>query len=143
MNLPRRVTLQFLQRIDSERGTSYVRELEMEVDAIPDRGAVMQFWDDVRLYGVKEAVLYVRNGPWSEHVASIGKAWGEISARIEKLTTYRVRNDAGIVSTWDTFKEAKRAIEDEVGTVELVREAEDRWSAKKDGEEVARIIRDD
>lgn len=83
MKLPKRATLQELQRVDSERGTSYVRELEMEVEVIPDRGAIMQFWRDVGLYGVREAILYVRNGPWSEHSDTISRAWDEIARRIE------------------------------------------------------------
>lgn len=51
-----------LQEYDLANDTSHVREIEMAVDAsLLDTAYAVQFWKDVRMYGLKEAVLYLRN----------------------------------------------------------------------------------
>lgn len=61
----RRLYLRDAQTLDLEHGTSRVRELEMDLDALlPCRPLiVMQFWEDARLYGFREAWLYIRSCP--------------------------------------------------------------------------------
>lgn len=53
-----RVTMNVLQSKCPDR----IREIEMAVDAVVfDQGVSMQFWQDVRLCGLREAYLYLRN----------------------------------------------------------------------------------
>ena len=59
----KRIFYKDLVEYDRRKGTSLVRELEMEVDgALTTPHYSVQFWKDVRLYGLREAVAYVRNG---------------------------------------------------------------------------------
>lgn len=52
-----------LRKIDLSQGKSLVRELEMSVDcAVNDSMYSLQFWRDCELYGIDEAILYVKNG---------------------------------------------------------------------------------
>ncbi len=59
----KRITLAILRKYDAEHeDSSIVRALEMEADsAITAPGYSLQFWRDVQLYGVDEAILYVEN----------------------------------------------------------------------------------
>lgn len=75
-------TLQRLEDYDINNDTSIVRELEMTADAAIDvPGYSIQFWHDVALYGIDEAILYVKN----QNVGDAGQLlekWNEIKLRI-------------------------------------------------------------
>lgn len=59
----KRIFYRDLVAYDRKNGTSLVRELEMEVDAaLTTSSYAVQFWRDMKLYGLKEAIAYVRNG---------------------------------------------------------------------------------
>lgn len=52
--------LQKLQQFDLAHDTSFVREIEMTVDGFsPHRLRVVQFFEDFRVYGFAEAILYL------------------------------------------------------------------------------------
>lgn len=58
----KRITLIDMRSHDSTRGTSTEREIEMLVDSITDfNGYSLRFWQDVRVYGLREAILYLQN----------------------------------------------------------------------------------
>jgi hypothetical protein len=62
--LIKRLTLSRLREIDDTLSTSYVREIEMLVDSICQPTIPqypIQFWRDVELYGLQEALLYLSN----------------------------------------------------------------------------------
>jgi hypothetical protein len=66
-----------LRTFDLAYQNEVVRRLEMAVDlAIHDRGYILQFWRDTKLYGVDEAILYVKNGNYGDYSA-IQKEWEE------------------------------------------------------------------
>lgn len=68
MPKPKRILYTQLLDFDFNNGTSLIRELEMTVDQeITTPGYVPQFWRDVELYGVDEAILYVKNGSYGNH----------------------------------------------------------------------------
>ena len=78
------VRLHEMQKHDEVNRDETVRELEMIADgAITSSGYPVQFWQDVQLYGVDEAILYVRNGKHG-NADIISKAWEEIRLRILK-----------------------------------------------------------
>lgn len=77
--MKKRFYLRQLVAIDRK---SYVRELETTVDLIPDQGYKLQFWRDCETYGVDEAILYVRNGPYSLFADEIQAKWTSILSRI-------------------------------------------------------------
>lgn len=78
----RRITKSVLDRYDAENDTSIVRELEMEVDScITSPGYGVQFWHDVYLYGVDEAILYIRNGNHGDW-QTLAQKWEAIRQRI-------------------------------------------------------------
>jgi len=75
----KRIDLRTMQKHDIANHDCAVRELEMEVDAALDpnyAGYTLQFWRDVNLYGVDEAILYVRNGKYGD-ADRIQKRWLE------------------------------------------------------------------
>ncbi len=77
-----RATLATLWKIDVAQDASYVREIEMTADtALTSPGYSVQFWRDVQVYGMREAILYVRNGNHGDADALLTK-WNEIQARI-------------------------------------------------------------
>ena len=49
-----------MQAWDLAHDESYVRLIEMSVDCF-GQGRSLQFWSDVNLYGLEEALLYLRN----------------------------------------------------------------------------------
>jgi hypothetical protein len=53
--MQKRITLLALREYDKANDTSIAREIEMAVDT-----AILQFWRDTSLYGLQEAVLYLR-----------------------------------------------------------------------------------
>lgn len=72
-----------LQKLDADYGLSIVREIEMTVEsAISERGYIIQFFTDARLYGMDEAILYVRNGKYGD-AESIQTKWDEIRGKIQ------------------------------------------------------------
>lgn len=80
-----RWTLGRLGQHDQQNGDCAVRELEMAVDAaLYHSGYSVQFWRDVELYGVQEAIAYVRNGKMGDH-AKIQEAWDSIRERLEAV----------------------------------------------------------
>ena len=57
----KRITLRMLEEMDKRDVASRVRRLEMAVDGCVTTTAYsMQFWNDVRLYGIREALLYLQ-----------------------------------------------------------------------------------
>lgn len=81
---PKKYYLRTLEAFDREHDDCVVRELEMEVDSIlnQDSGRIMQFWRDVQLYGVNEAIMYVRNES-ADQADRIEAAWEKIKVRLE------------------------------------------------------------
>lgn len=72
-----------LKAHDAKTDDSLVRELEMAVDmAFTSPGYAIQFWQDVQLYGIWEAILYVKNGKHG-NAATIQAEWDRIKIRIE------------------------------------------------------------
>lgn len=57
----RRVMFTMMRRYDAEHNKSLVRGLEMAVDAVVQGGTGhnIQFWNDVQLYGIREAYAYL------------------------------------------------------------------------------------
>jgi hypothetical protein len=57
-----RLTSTKLHEYDLANGSSYFREIEMTVDGMAnDAGIIIQFWDDVDVYGFREAIMLLRN----------------------------------------------------------------------------------
>ena len=54
-----------IERFDMQKSESNIRLIEMLVDScvseinFPTPGYAMQFWQDMRLYGLKEAIAYL------------------------------------------------------------------------------------
>ena len=58
----KRLYLSELEQIDNKHNDSFVRAIEMIVDSITNfDGYSIQFWTDVRTYGLYEAILYLTN----------------------------------------------------------------------------------
>lgn len=80
--MSKRITLSMLQSHDEAKGDSVVRELEMAVDgACNTPGYPVQFWNDVRIYGVEEAIQYFVNGGYGD-VAPVRECWERIKTRL-------------------------------------------------------------
>lgn len=59
----KRLFLKEMREYDQANDSNFVREMEMVVEAgLKDSAYSIQFWDDVQTYGLREAVLYVKNG---------------------------------------------------------------------------------
>ncbi len=81
--MKKRVSLNQLRKHDSDHDDSIMRELEMLVEGnLIITGYSIQFWQDVRLYGVDEAILYIRNGPYGDANA-IDAGWQRIKTRLK------------------------------------------------------------
>jgi hypothetical protein len=79
---PKRIFLRDLEQHDIKKDDSVVRQLEMIVDScITSPGYTLQFWTDVRVYGVDEAILYVLNGNHGNAFA-IKEEWEKIKVRL-------------------------------------------------------------
>lgn len=75
--------LSTLQVHDREKDDSVVRIIEMAVDSsVPEIGYSIQFWTDVRLYGVAEAILYLKNVISPEKFAELNVLW---EAQLKKI----------------------------------------------------------
>lgn len=58
----RRVYLHKLQELDKKCGSSNIRLIEMIVDGITNNdGYSVQFWRDVEICGLREAIMYLHN----------------------------------------------------------------------------------
>jgi hypothetical protein len=58
----KRITKLMLRQWDQKHDSDLVRELEMHVDAVLIRSDYSpQFWTDASLYGIDEALLYLKN----------------------------------------------------------------------------------
>ncbi len=67
-----------LQKHDLAHDTTIVRELEMTCDSvITPSDYVPQFWKDAQVYGIDEAILYVRNGGYG-NADAIAEVWKRI-----------------------------------------------------------------
>lgn len=54
---------------DEAHDTSFVREIEMTVDTyMKNNGRNIQFWKDVQLYGIHEALMFLKNDGFDEKV---------------------------------------------------------------------------
>lgn len=72
---------------DIEHDSSIVRELEMHVDVVLTQSAYSpQFWKDVRLYGVAEAMLYLKNQRPSVCLDSQSEQMKELEAFVIVIT---------------------------------------------------------
>lgn len=79
----KKVYLRDLQRYNREREESVVRQLEMTADmAITSPGYSIQLWRDVQLYGVDEAILYMRNGNHGDADA-VSREWAAIKEQYQ------------------------------------------------------------
>jgi len=77
------IDLRMLMQHDKKTGDSMVREFEMATDMLlTSPGYQLQFCQDVRLYGVREAILYVKNGNHGDWEA-IQQEWDRIKVRYE------------------------------------------------------------
>lgn len=77
------VNLRFLMNHDRIHGDCVIREFEMATDILLITPMYqIQFWEDVRIYGVREAILYVKNGNHGDWEA-IQREWDRIKVRIE------------------------------------------------------------
>lgn len=75
--MPRKenINLTQLRKHDLGHDDEIVRRLEMVVDSeIGSPGHIIQFWNDVQTYSVREAILYVRNGGYG-NADAIQAAW--------------------------------------------------------------------
>lgn len=71
-----------LEKYDAENDASIIRELEMSVDSvIRDIEYSVQFWKDVRLYGVEEAILYLENN--YHNYDTVKTTWNSIKERMQ------------------------------------------------------------
>ena len=57
---PDRFSLKRAQDQDLRNSSSWVRLIEMELDTSVDRGLVSQFFRDFTIYGLREALLYLK-----------------------------------------------------------------------------------
>ena len=57
---PDRLMLRRAQEQDLSNSTSWVRLLEMELEMIVSNGILLQFFRDFEIYGLREAMLYLK-----------------------------------------------------------------------------------
>jgi len=57
---PDRLMLRRAQEHDLSSGTSWVRLLEMELESKVSNGIMLQFFRDFEIYGLREAMLYLK-----------------------------------------------------------------------------------
>lgn len=73
--MAKRIIMRDIERYDESTGSSLIRELEMAVDAaIRDQGYSMQFWLDMRLYGLDESVQLLTPYGTSAGMVGVRKA---------------------------------------------------------------------
>lgn len=60
--MPKRIYLKDIYRLDDELDTAFIRELEMVLEYYAvEPGVVLQFFEDLRIYGLDEAIAYVQS----------------------------------------------------------------------------------
>lgn len=85
--MAKRITLKDVESWDLKHKTSHVRELEMAVDACNVGSFSLQFFNDCRLYSLKEACSYLCNYMDGEgRSIEYGKVVGLCTALQEKIT---------------------------------------------------------
>ena len=71
-----KVYLSTLEAYDKVNDSYLIRLLEMKVDAIvPQTGYSLQFWKDVRLYGVDEAIRYLKDVVNEKQYVELTEFW--------------------------------------------------------------------
>lgn len=81
---PKKLYLRDLEKHDREHDDSSVRLLEMVVDSLlPVQSYALQFWSDVRLYGVDEAASYLRNAYPDAKYEEFNKTVAQIRKAVE------------------------------------------------------------
>ena len=58
---PSRLTLKQAQKQEFKSGTSWVRLIEMKLEGLNNIGIMMQFFRDWEIYGLREALLFLKN----------------------------------------------------------------------------------
>lgn len=72
-----------LENHDREKDDSTIRQLEMSVDSVaPSIEHSLQFWKDVRLYGVDEAILYLEYNMYEKQSIKLKDTWNAIKNRL-------------------------------------------------------------
>lgn len=83
----RKIYLKQMQAHDLAKEDSTVRLIEMTVDGmLRDQGYALQFWKDVALYGIDEAVMYLKGSDCCRkdaNFAELDKEVAEVRAAIE------------------------------------------------------------
>lgn len=75
-----RITTNRLKKLDEKNGSSHIRLIEMIVDEITGNdGYSMQFWKDMEVCGLREAILYLeQHKPLGHHnITEYGKLYKE------------------------------------------------------------------
>lgn len=76
MTKPKKYYLSNLQEHDALKDDCVVRIIEMAIDdSVPNIGHSIQFWTDVRLYGVAEAILLLKDVISPEKFAELNVLW--------------------------------------------------------------------
>jgi hypothetical protein len=83
----KRLYLRELVKFDLAHGSSLVRWVEMTVDRLlkpGGEGYSIQFWKDAELYGLDEAVLYLRNSNLCTDIHEVESAAASVRRQVEK-----------------------------------------------------------
>lgn len=77
-----------IEQYDAEHNKSLLRELEMLIDSICyDQGMVIQFFRDLKLYGIREAMAYLR-----QNFDTNPAKWPELETLSTKITEQVTNN---------------------------------------------------
>lgn len=85
----KRLYFRDVEKYDAAHGTHNIREIEMIVDSALttyDPAYAMQFFADFRLYGLKEAMMYLEN-----YVSRTGRTTAAYQQCFAELGQYRIR----------------------------------------------------
>jgi hypothetical protein len=79
----KKVYFQDLAAHDNAKSDSTIRLLEMTVDSVvPEMGYSIQFWRDVRLYGVDEAIMYLKDHVSTDQYIKLETTWNSIKEKL-------------------------------------------------------------
>ncbi len=85
---PRKYYYKDLEQHDRNQSDSTIRLLEMTVDnVVPETGYSVQFWQDVKLYGVDEAILYLKDTVTDKQYISLTETWERIRNALTRQET--------------------------------------------------------
>lgn len=91
--MSKRIYFLDLRNHDLEYDDDLVREIEMIVDSVLiQTGYAIQFWRDVAIYGIDEALLYLKNAPASVRNESlVDQTIQQVTLRVRKAfdTSYQ------------------------------------------------------